>query len=128
MAAPHPPAKKHSLRNSEYPDFKFTLSLTRPSCSRFEAYDRVEGQAQIAERTAQIQNKDDLTKSEKKELDAEKQHQLAMRHRGVMQYQPARTGKWSKEGLKKRVSKIKDKITGGGDNGSHRDNTVETEA
>ncbi|GJE96327.1 C2 domain-containing protein [Phanerochaete sordida] len=101
---------------------------TQPEKHRYEAYDRVEGQAQIAERTAQIANKDDLSKGERKELDAEKQHQLAMRHRGVMQYQAARTSKWSKEGLKKRVSKIKDKITGGGDNENHRGNTVETEA
>lgn len=84
-------------------------------CSRYEAYDRVEGQAQIAERTAQIANKDDLSKSDRKELEREKTHQLQMRHRGVMQYQAARTAKWSKEGLKRRVGALKDKITGNGD-------------
>ncbi|EKM56362.1 uncharacterized protein PHACADRAFT_172085 [Phanerochaete carnosa HHB-10118-sp] len=101
---------------------------TQPDKHRYEAYDRVEGQAQIAERTAQIENKDDLSKGERKQLEDEKQHQLAMRHRGVMQYQAARTGKWSKEGLKKRVSKIKGKITGGGDSDNNRGNTVEAEA
>jgi hypothetical protein len=50
-----------------------------------------------------------------------------MRHRGVMQYQAVRTSKWSKEGIKKRVSLLKDKITGGGSSDNHR-GTVETEA
>ena len=49
-----------------------------------------------------------------------------MRHRGVMQYQAARTGKWSKAGLKKRVSAIKDKMTGSG--GSKDRSQVESEA
>ena len=97
-----------------------------PFYSRYEAYDRVEGQAQIAERTAQIQNKDELSKADRKELDREKQHQLQMRHRGVMQYQAARTGKWSKEGLKRRVNSLKDKITGGSSSDNHK-GTVETE-
>lgn len=103
------------------------IQLNSRTSSRFEAYDRVEGQAQIAERTAQIQNKDDLTKGEKKEIDNEKQHQLQMRHRGVMQYQAARTSKWSKEGLKRRVGALKDKITGNSDKDNHR-GQVETEA
>ena len=94
--------------------------------SRYEAYDRVEGQAAIAERTAQLQNKDeDLTRKERKELDAEKRHQLDMRHRGVMQYQAARTGKWTKEGLKRRVGTIKDKVLG---NGHKERSQVESEA
>lgn len=38
-----------------------------------------------------------------------------MRHRGVMQYQAARTGKWTKEGIKKRMGTVKAKILGGGD-------------
>lgn len=42
-----------------------------------------------------------------------------------MQYQAARTSKWSKEGLKKRVGAIKDKVTGGG---SKDRNQVESEA
>lgn len=102
------------------------FQLTQPEKHRYEAYDRVEGQAQIAERTARIQNQDELSKSDKKEINKEKQHQLNMRHRGVMQYQAARTGKWSKEGLKKRVGSLKDKITGNGKKDNHRGN-VETE-
>lgn len=93
--------------------------------SRYEAYDRVEGQAEIAERTAQLQNKDDLSRADRKEINAEKTHQLNMRHRGVMQYQAARTGKWSKEGLKRRVGAIKDKVMG---NGEKDRNQVESEA
>lgn len=93
--------------------------------SRYEAYDRVEGQAAIAERTAQLSNKDDLSRKERKEIDAEKQHQLQMRHRGVMQYQAARTGKWSKEGLKKRMGSVKAKIMGSGEKDR---NQVESEA
>ena len=44
-----------------------------------------------------------------------------------MQYQAVRTAKWSKEGLKKRVGSLKDKITGNGNKDNHRGN-VETEA
>ena len=93
--------------------------------SRYEAYDRVEGQAAIAERTAQLSNKDDLSRKDRKELDAEKKHQLQMRHRGVMQYQAARTAKWSKEGIKKRMGNVKAKILG---NGEKDRNQVESEA
>ncbi|KAI0826298.1 hypothetical protein BC629DRAFT_1605012 [Irpex lacteus] len=98
---------------------------TRDEKHRYEAYDRVEGQAAIAERTAELSNKDDLTRKERKEIDAEKQHQLAMRHRGVMQYQPARTGKWTKEGLKRRMGSVKAKIMG---NGEKDRGQVESEA
>ncbi|KAK7679648.1 hypothetical protein QCA50_017360 [Cerrena zonata] len=97
---------------------------TRPDKHRYEAYDRVEGQEAIAERTARIGDNDELSSKEKKELQAEKTHQLNMRHRGVMQYKPVRTAKWAKEGLRKRVHIIKNKITGDKD----REPTVESEA
>lgn len=67
----------------------YSRSLTVCS-SRYEAYDRVEGQAALAERTAQMKADGEITKKEQKEIDAEKEHQLKMRHRGVMQYQSAR--------------------------------------
>ena len=60
--------------------------------SRYEAYDRVEGQAAIAEKTAQLNanGNGELSKKDQKEIDNEKAHQLNMRHRGVMQYKAAR--------------------------------------
>lgn len=58
--------------------------------SRFEAYDRVEGQEAIAERTAQAGENGEPSKKERKEMQSEKTHQLNMRHRGVMQYKPVR--------------------------------------
>ena len=97
-----------------------------PLHSRYEAYDRVEGQAQIAERTQQLKDKENLSKKDRKEIDDEKQHQLQMRHRGVMQYKAARTSKWSKEGLKRTAGALKDKITGG--NQDKDRNPVQTEA
>ena len=60
-----------------------------------------------------MQNKGDLSRKEQKEIDDAKARQLALRHRGVMQYKAARTAKWSKEGLRKRAGTLKDKITGG---------------
>lgn len=85
----------------------------------------MEGQAQIAERTQQLRENGDLSKKDQKEIDAEKQHQLQMRHRGVMQYKAARTAKWTKEGLKRKAGALKDKITG---NGQDKDrNPVESE-
>lgn len=85
----------------------------------------------------------EITKQEQKAIDAEKQHQLKMRHRGVMQYQPvrsvvtfrtlfyhvsrldisSRTAKWTKEGIKKRAQTLKNKITGE----KVREPTVESE-
>ncbi|KAH8101901.1 hypothetical protein BXZ70DRAFT_932402 [Cristinia sonorae] len=82
---------------------------------RYEAYDRVEGQAAIAAKTADMKadtENGDLSKQQRKEIDSEKTHQLNMRHRGVMQFKPARTTKWSKDGLKKRAQSIKNMITG----------------
>ncbi|KAL4244032.1 hypothetical protein ABKN59_010294 [Abortiporus biennis] len=91
---------------------------------RFEAYDRVEGQAAVAERTANLgANGEEPSKQERKEVDAAKKHQLEMRHRGVMQYKPVRTAKWSKEGIKARAHSLKNKITGDKD----RDPVVESE-
>jgi hypothetical protein len=59
-------------------------------CSRYEAYDRVEGQAMLAERTAELKADGDISRSDQKAINAEKKHQLQMRHRGVMQFQAAR--------------------------------------
>ena len=42
-------------------------------CGRYEAYDRVAGQAQIAERTQQLRENGNLSKKDQKENDAEKQ-------------------------------------------------------
>ena len=103
------------------------FSLTNGSSSRYEAYDRVEGQARVAERTQQLQNKGDLSRKEQKEIDDAKARQLALRHRGVMQYKAARTAKWSKEGLRKRAGTLKDKITGGSQSNRDR-NPVASEA
>lgn len=60
--------------------------------SRYEAYDRTEGQAVIADKTAELKanGNGELSKTDQKEIDSEKQHQLNMRHRGVMQYKAAR--------------------------------------
>ncbi|THG95827.1 hypothetical protein EW026_g5890 [Hermanssonia centrifuga] len=98
---------------------------TQDEKHRYEAYDRVEGQAQIAERTQKLKQNGELSRKDKKEIDDEKQHQLQMRHRGVMQYQAVRTSKWSKEGIKRRAEAIKDKITG---NNSKDRNPVDSEA
>ncbi|TFK47021.1 hypothetical protein OE88DRAFT_1666844 [Heliocybe sulcata] len=97
---------------------------TREDQHRYEAYDRVEGQKAIAERTAELGANGNADKKEKKAVEDERKHQLAMRHRGVMQYQPARTALWSKEGVKARARKVKNAITGTKD----REPTVESEA
>jgi len=97
---------------------------TREDKHRYEAYDRVEGQQAIADRTAQLGANGEVDQKEKKDLEEERKHQLAMRHRGVMQFQPARTALWSKEGVKARARKVKNAITGNKD----REPTVESEA
>jgi hypothetical protein len=89
------------------------LAPADPARSRFEAYDRVEGQAALAEKTAALgADGAPPSKAQQKEVDQERAHQLAMRHRGVMQFAPARTALWSKQGIKSRASRLKAKITG----------------
>jgi len=97
---------------------------SREEKHRYEAYDRVDGQAQLAEKNAHAFDDGKIDKKEAKALEAEKKHQLGMRHRGVMQFQPVRTAAWSKQGIKDRASRLKAKITG--DN--TREPTVESEA
>jgi hypothetical protein len=58
--------------------------------SRYEAYDRVEGSARIAEANAHAGDDGVIDRKEAKALKEEKNHQLNMRHRGVMQYQAVR--------------------------------------
>lgn len=59
-------------------------------CSRYEAYDRVEGSAVLASKNAHADDDGKIDRSEAKALKEEKNHQLNMRHRGVMQYQAVR--------------------------------------
>lgn len=49
---------------------------------------------------------------EERELKREHERQLKSRHRGVMQFAPARTAVWMKHGVQERASKIKKKLTG----------------
>jgi hypothetical protein len=93
--------------------------------SRYEAYDRVEGQAQLAEKVAALGDDGEISKSDQKQIDAEKKHQLQMRHRGVMQFAPVRSAAWTKQGIKQRASRFKAKLTG---SDSTREQTVEGEA
>lgn len=86
--------------------------VTRPDKHRYEAYDRVEGQAQVAERNAHAADDGVIDRSERKQIEQEKKHQLHMRHRGIMQHKPARTAVWSSEGLRRRARSIKEAITG----------------
>jgi hypothetical protein len=115
-------------RNSECRLGKITLPSVETThvlpSSRYEAFDRVDGQAQLAEKNAQLGDDGEISKSDKKALDTEKKHQLQMRHRGVMQFTPVRTAAWSKQGIKDRAHRLKAKITGD----STREQTVESEA
>lgn len=97
---------------------------SREEKHRYEAFDRVEGQAILAEKNAHVYDDGVVDKQEKKALDGEKKHQLQMRHRGVMQFTPVRTAGWSKQGIKDRASRLKDKLTGN----SSREPTVDSEA
>ncbi|KAH8835959.1 hypothetical protein DL96DRAFT_1809735 [Flagelloscypha sp. PMI_526] len=99
---------------------------TREDKHRFEAYTRVEGQARTAEKNSHAMDDGVLDRKEKRALAAEKTRQLHMRHRGIMQYQAARTGLWAKEGVQRRFTTLRHKVTG---SGSHsRRPTVESEA
>lgn len=104
---------------------KYMLSAGRPQTDRhtYETYDHVEGQAARAERLQRARTVDTDGSGngsgsgsggsmEERELKREHERQLRSRHRGAMQFAPARTAVWIKHGVQERASKIKKKLTG----------------
>ncbi|KAG8895983.1 hypothetical protein FRC00_006666, partial [Tulasnella sp. 408] len=85
----------------------------------FEAYDHIEGEAQVAERLAHAGDDGVIDKQERKAINAAHERQLENRQRGVAGYKPYRTMKWIKQGIKNRVSP---------DKPPKREPTVNTEA
>ncbi|KAG9019015.1 hypothetical protein FRB90_007187 [Tulasnella sp. 427] len=69
----------------------------------FEAYDHIEGEAQVAEKLAHAGDDGVIDKQERKEIKAANQRQLENRQRGVAGYKPYRTMKWIKQGIKSRI-------------------------
>ncbi|KIO34237.1 hypothetical protein M407DRAFT_3653 [Tulasnella calospora MUT 4182] len=69
----------------------------------FEAYDHIEGEAQVAERLAHADDDGVIDKQERKSIKAAHDRQLENRQRGVAGYKPYRTMKWIKQGIKGRI-------------------------
>lgn len=81
---------------------KHTKTQTRRHT--YEAYDHIEGQSVIAEKNATLLEDGEMSKSDKKTLDAAHKKSLHNRHRGVYQFRPYRTAIWMKEGVKRRIT------------------------
>lgn len=58
----------------------------------------------MAEKNAHASDDGEITKEERKALDAAHKKQLHNRHRGVMQFRPYRTAIWMKDGVKNRLT------------------------
>lgn len=97
---------------------KYMFSPGRPQTDRhtYETYDHVEGQAARAEKLQRAKTVDSDGNSggslEERELKREHERQLRSRHRGTMQFAPARTVVWMKHGVQEKASKLKKKLTG----------------
>ncbi|KAG8895417.1 hypothetical protein FRC01_012379 [Tulasnella sp. 417] len=70
----------------------------------FEAYDHIEGEAQVAEKLSHAGDDGVIDKQERKAIKAAHDRQLENRQRGVAGYKPYRTMKWIKQGIKGRIS------------------------
>lgn len=99
------------------------LSPGRPQTDRhtYETYDHVEGQAARAEKLQRARTMESDgngsgsgsgNSMEEREMKREHERQLRSRHRGAMQFAPARTVVWMKHGVQERASKLKKKLTG----------------
>jgi len=94
------------------PDFERYAAEDRNTRHEFEAYDRVDGMAEVARKNAHFEDDAVIDKKEKKEIERARKKELESRQRGVAQFKPYRTGKWMKDGLKLRGKKIKNAIVG----------------
>lgn len=95
------------------------LRLSQSRRHALEAYDHVEGEAEIAEKQAHFDDDGVIDKRERKELDKAHKRQLESRGRGPAQIKAYRTGKWMAKGIKERLPFGKDKT---------REPTIQTEA
>ncbi|WVQ82868.1 hypothetical protein IAT38_005004 [Cryptococcus sp. DSM 104549] len=84
-----------------------------------EAYEHIEGEAELARKQAHFADDGVIDKHEQKELDKAHKRQLESRERGASQVKPYRMAKWMKKGVTSRLPGNKPKT---------REPTVQTEA
>ncbi|OCF41030.1 C2 domain-containing protein [Kwoniella heveanensis CBS 569] len=84
-----------------------------------EAYDHIEGEAEIARKQATFDDDGVIDKHEKKEIDRAHKRQLESRGRGLGQVKAYRSAKWMLRGVKERLP---------GNKPTTREPTIQTEA
>lgn len=82
---------------------RLKASLSSARRHALEAFNRVEGDAQIAEKNSHAMDDGVIDKKEQKAIDKMHEKQLLARGRGMAQLQPYRTAVWMKNGLKSRL-------------------------
>ncbi|GAA5909086.1 uncharacterized protein JCM6883_002600 [Sporobolomyces salmoneus] len=87
-------------------------ATTQTARHEFEQYDIIEGQAEAAENNAHANDDGVVDKEEQKRIDRAHKKALEQRHRGKMQFAPVRSAVWAKDGMKDRLRKIGQKMTG----------------
>jgi len=95
------------------------LRLSQGRRHALEAYDHVEGEAEIAQKQAHFADDGIIDKEEKKKMDKAHKRQLESRGRGLAQVKAYRSLKWMGKGVKDRLPGGKPKT---------REPTVQTEA
>ncbi|GAA5997561.1 hypothetical protein JCM5350_005068 [Sporobolomyces pararoseus] len=97
---------------------------TQTARHEFEQYDVIEGQSETAKLNAHANDDGVIDKEEQKRIDRAHKKALEQRHRGKMQFAPVRSAVWAKDGMKDRLRKIGNKMTGK----SEREDDFGTEA
>ncbi|KAI5450049.1 hypothetical protein NCC49_003811 [Naganishia albida] len=82
---------------------KMVESLSSARRHALEAYDRVEGEAEIAVKNSHANDDGVIDKKERKSIDDAHRRQLEARGRGPAQFKAYRQAKWMKNGLKTRL-------------------------
>ncbi|ODN73711.1 hypothetical protein, variant 1, partial [Cryptococcus amylolentus CBS 6039] len=100
-------------------DHEQNLKQSQSRRHALEAYDHIEGEAELARKQAHFADDGIIDKHEKKELDKAHKRQLASRERGPAQVKAYRSAKWMVKGVKDRLP---------GNQPKTREPSVQTEA
>jgi len=103
-------------------------ATTQTKRHEFETYQNAEGLAELANQNAKADDDGVIDKEEQKQIDKSHKMQLRSQHRGVYQSGTARTAIWTKDGVTKRMNKVKNLLTGKNQHQKSVADRVESEA
>lgn len=84
-------------------EFEQNLKQSQSRRHALEAYDHIEGEAEIARKQTHFADDGVIDKHEQKEIDKAHKRQLQSRERGPAQVKAYRSAKWMAKGIKERL-------------------------